>query len=143
MQRSTWCGPIELFGVLLRAVYEEVAMRLTALVLAAGLLWPIPVLSETTTHDTVALVLGKDLFGFCSDRSANSQSFCNGYLAGVADALSVVNTLGVKTACLQLNIANEKVKDIVVQYLTAHPEKRDLAAAGQGLMALQAAFPCH
>ena len=118
-------------------------MRLTALVLAAGLLWPIPVLSETSTHDTVALVLGNDLFGFCSDSSANAQSFCNGYLAGVADALSVVDTMGVKTACLQLNIANEQVKNIVMQYLTAHPEKRDLAAAGQDLMALQAAFPCH
>jgi hypothetical protein len=118
-------------------------MRLTALVVAAGLLWPIPVFSETTTHDTVSFVVGRDLFGFCSNRSANSQSFCNGYLAGVADALSVVNTMGVKTACLQLNIANEQVKDIVMQYLTAHPEKRDLAAAGQGLMALQAAFPCH
>jgi hypothetical protein len=118
-------------------------MRLTALVVAAGLLWPFPVLSETAIHDTVALVLGKDLFGFCSDRSANSQSFCNGYLAGVADALSVVNTMGVKTACLQLNIPNEQVKDVVMQYITAHPEKRDLAAAGQGLMALQAAFPCH
>jgi Ssp1 endopeptidase immunity protein Rap1a len=119
-------------------------MRLRALLVAAGLLWPIPVFSETPTHDTVSFVLGKDLFGFCSDRSANSQSFCNGYLAGVADALSVFNTMGVgKVACLQPNTANEQVKDIVIQYLTAHPEKQDLAAAGEGLMALQAAFPCH
>jgi hypothetical protein len=49
-------------------------MRLTALVVAAGLLWPISVLSETTTHDTIIFVLGKDLFGFCSDRSANSPN---------------------------------------------------------------------
>ena len=119
-------------------------MRLTALVVAAGLLWPIPVLSETTTHDTVAFVLGKDLFGFCSDRSANSQSFCNGYLAGVADALSVVNTMGAaNVGCMQQNTTNDRVKETVMQYLTAHPEKRDLAAAGEGLMALQATFPCH
>jgi hypothetical protein len=88
--------------------------------------------------------LGKDLFGFCSDRSANSQSFCNGYLAGVADALSVVNTMGVANVeCMQQNTTNDRVKETVMQYLTAHPEKRDLAAAGEGLMALQATFPCH
>jgi hypothetical protein len=44
---------------------------------------------------------------------------------------------------MQLNITNEQVKGIVMQYLTAHPEKRDLAAAGEGLIALQAAFPCR
>jgi hypothetical protein len=119
-------------------------MRLTALVVAAGLLWPISVFSETTTHDTVVFVLGKDLFGFCSDRSANSQSFCNGYLAGMVDALGVFNAMGAaKIACVQQNTTNDRVKDTVMQYLTAHPEKRDLAAAGEGLIALQAAFPCH
>ena len=119
-------------------------MRLTALVVAAGLLWPIPVFSETTTYDTVVFVLGKDLSGFCSDRSANSQSFCNGYLAGVADAVGVFNAMGVgKIACLQQNTTNDRVKDTVMQYLAAHPEKRDLAAAGEGLIALQAAFPCQ
>jgi hypothetical protein len=119
-------------------------MRLTVLLVAAGLLWPIPVFSETTTDDAVSFVLGKDLFGFCSDRSANSQSFCNGYLAGVADALGVFNAMGVgKIACLQPNTPNDQVKDIVVQYLTAHPEKRDLDAAGEALIALQAAYPCH
>jgi hypothetical protein len=38
---------------------------------------------------------------------------------------------------------NDRVKDTVMQYLAAHPETRDFAAAGEGLMALQTAFPCH
>jgi hypothetical protein len=119
-------------------------MRLTALVVAAGLLWPISAFSETTTYDAVVFVLDKDLFAFCSDRSPNSQSFCNGYLAGVADALGVFNAMRADNiACLQTNITNGQVKDIVMQYLTAHPEKRDLDAAGEALIALQAAFPCH
>jgi hypothetical protein len=85
-------------------------MRLTALVVAAGLLSPISVFSEASTHETVVFVLGKDLFGFCSDRSAN---FCSGYLAGVADAVGVFNTMGVgKTACLQLNITMSKLKTL-------------------------------
>jgi hypothetical protein len=48
-----------------------------------------------------------------------------------------------KIACVQPNTTNDRIKDTVMQYLTAHPEKRDLAAAGEGLVALQAAFPCH
>jgi hypothetical protein len=39
-------------------------MRLTALVVAAGLLWPISVLSETTTHDTIIFVLGRTFLAF-------------------------------------------------------------------------------
>jgi hypothetical protein len=77
-------------------------MRLTARVVAAGLLWPISAFSETAIRDTVSFVLAKDLFGFCSDRSANSESFCNGYLAGVLDTLGVFNAMGAtKIACVQ------------------------------------------
>jgi Rap1a immunity proteins len=118
-------------------------MRLRALVLAAGLVWPVSAFSETATRDAVSFVLAKDLFGFCSDRSANSQSFCSGYLAGVVDTLGVFNAMGAtKIACVQQSTTNDRVKDTVMQYLAAHPETRDFAAAGEGLMALQAAFPC-
>jgi hypothetical protein len=35
------------------------------------------------------------------------------------------------------------LRTFLVFALAAHPETRDFAAAGEGLMALQAAFPCH
>jgi hypothetical protein len=39
-------------------------------------------------------------------------------------------------------IAADQVRDVVMQYFTAHPDIRNLAAAGEAVWALQAAFPC-
>jgi hypothetical protein len=39
-------------------------------------------------------------------------------------------------------VKTEQVRDVVVQYLNAHPEKRHEPAAARTLIALQAAFPC-
>jgi hypothetical protein len=62
----------------------------------------------------------------------------------VVDTLGVFNVMGAtKIACVQQSTTNDRVKDTVMQYLAAHPGTRDFAAAGEGLMALQAAFPCH
>jgi len=86
-------------------------MRLRALVLAAGLVWPVSAFSETATRDAVSFVLAKDLFGFCSNRSANSQSFCCGYLAGAVDTLGVFNAMGAtKIACVQQSTTNDVLK---------------------------------
>jgi hypothetical protein len=52
------------------------------------------------------------------------------------------NGLAIPSVCLPKDIAPEQVRDVVVQYLTAHPETRHVAAASQALLALEAAFPC-
>jgi hypothetical protein len=63
------------------------------------------------------------------------------------DALMVVNAmqangLAIASACLQEHVGSDQVRDVVVQYLTAHPETRHQAAAAEALKALLAAFPC-
>jgi Rap1a immunity proteins len=114
-------------------------MRLRAIVIAAGLLWPVSVSSQQTRF----FATGNDLFRFCSDGAATSQSLCNGYVAGVVDAVGVFEAIGVtKITCVVSNASNEQVEQIVVQYLTAHPEIRHLGAAGVVVQALQKAFPC-
>ena len=86
-------------------------MRLRALVLAAGLVWPVSAFSEIATRDAVSFVLAKDLFGFCSNLSANSQSFCSGYLAGAVDTRGVFNAMGAtKIACVQQSTTNDVLK---------------------------------
>ena len=117
-------------------------MRLRALVLAVGLLLPVSVFSQTVQQGLV-LVTGNELFRYCSDRSGASQNVCGAYVAGVEDAVEVFNGIGAgKIACLQLHVTNDQLKDIVMQYLTAHPEARHLSAAGEVMLALQGAFPC-
>jgi Rap1a immunity proteins len=114
-------------------------MRLRMLVLAAGLLWP----ASGSSQQGRFFATGNDLFRFCSAGVATSQSICNGYVAGVVDTLGVFDAIGVtKITCVEPNVSNEQVKQVVVQYLTAHPETRHLGAAGEVVQALQKAFPC-
>jgi len=90
---------------------------------------------------------GNDVFGVCSDRREFLQGYCEGYVMGVADALMAVKAMkengwAIPSACIPQHVKTEQVRDVVAQYLTAHPEKRHEAAAGHALVALQAAFPC-
>lgn len=41
-----------------------------------------------------------------------------------------------------VHVKSEQVRDVVVQFLNARPEKRHEPAAGHAFLALQAAFPC-
>jgi hypothetical protein len=67
---------------------------------------------------------------------------------GVTDAISAVDAQMksngfVPSMCPpREHLAPDQVKDIVVQYLTAHPETRHQAAAAEAWQALLAAFPC-
>jgi len=53
---------------------------------------------------------------------------------GVADALMAVKAMkengwAIPSACIPQHVKTEQVRDVVAQYLTAHPEKRHEAAA--------------
>jgi hypothetical protein len=117
------------------------------LVMAVALLWSASVFSEGIPMGSFES--GNNLFGVCSDDHHFNQAYCKGYMVGVADALMAANAmkengLAIPSACIPSgeHIKSEQVRDVVVQYLAAHPEIRHQAAAGQALMALQAAFPC-
>jgi hypothetical protein len=121
-------------------------MRLRVLVLAVGLLWPVSVFSETLP--VTSFLSGNDLFHVCSDGRDMVRQICEAYVEGVVDALSVANSQianigSMPSTCLpKEHLAPDQVKDVVVQYLTAHPETRHQAAAGEAWHALLAAFPC-
>ena len=117
------------------------------LVMAVALLWSASVFSEGIPMGSFES--GNNLFGVCSDGRDVFQSYCKGYAVGVADAVMAVNAMKangypIPSACISADehIKSEQVRDVVVQYLTAHPEIRHQAAAGHALVALQAAFPC-
>jgi hypothetical protein len=121
-------------------------MRLMALVLTAALLWPVTVFSETPELHPPAFLDGNDLFRICSDHG--DQGFCTGYVAGVTDAFLAVNALkavglALPSTCPPIeHQPPDQVRDVVVQYLTAHPATRHNAATHEALAALLAAFPC-
>jgi hypothetical protein len=127
-------------------------MRLRAFVTAVALLWPVSVFSEDIPVGS--FVGGNELSQVCSDGVHDgARGYCTGYVAGVADALMAVtalkaNGLAIPSVCLPMKgqvehgVAPDQVRDVVVQYLTAHPETRHQTAGGLALLALQAAFPC-
>ena len=120
-------------------------------VMTVALFWSAPVFSENFSMGS--FVSGNDLFGVCSDDHHFNEAYCKGYVVGVADALMALNAMKangyeLSSTCLPFkglpgtNVKPEQIRDVVVQYLTAHPERRHEAAAGHALLALQAAFPC-
>jgi hypothetical protein len=108
----------------------HIAMRLRVLVVAAGLLWPVSVLSQ----ESRGFFTGNDLYDKCTAESV----VCAAYVAGMADALSHDGTV-----CLpQNNVTTRQLVDVVVAYLRAHPEMRNYSAASIGDVAFTQAFPC-
>ena len=116
-------------------------------VMAVALFWSVSVFSQSFPMGRFES--GNDLIQVCSDDHHFNQAYCKGYAVGVADALMAVNAMkangyAIPTACIPSgeHVKSEQVRDVVLQYLNAHPEKRHEPAAGHALMALQAAFPC-
>jgi Rap1a immunity proteins len=112
-------------------------MRLRMLILAAGLLWPVSSFSQGSGEEYF-FKTGNVLLENCSG-PPNSTSYvaCFSYIAGVADALSMV-----KFACTPLKTNEGQTIDVVLESLRAHPEARQDVAAGEVALALRKAFPC-
>jgi hypothetical protein len=62
---------------------------------------------------------------------------CLGYVAGVSDALEEVNQI-----CPPKGVNVRQIIDLIVKYLSDHPEKRHYDAASEAGLALMDAFPC-
>jgi hypothetical protein len=129
---------------------ESFTLRLRMLVLTAALLWPVSVFSETSGLGVDSFVNGNKLFRLCSAHDhGEAQGYCLGYVVGVADAFTAVDALkapglanAIRSTCPPEHVDADQVRDVVVQYLTAHPATRHNAATHEVLAALLAAFPC-
>jgi hypothetical protein len=82
------------------------------------------------------------LLEWCHQRS----DACLGYIAGVSDTIDAVQSQGETVvgwrSCSPKQVTGIQVKDVVVRFLTGHPEVRHLTAASLTARALAEAFPC-
>jgi hypothetical protein len=97
----------------------------------------------TKTYDN-----GNELFANCSAKGDNLVSafktgLCDGYVIGVADALADGANINGFTACPTGSVAKKQMYDIVLRYLTQHPEMRHYGAVGLVAAAISDAFPCR
>jgi len=113
-------------------------MRLTVLVLATGLLWPVSALSQQSEPKTSAAFLrGNQLYDRCTSQEIVKRLQCREYIAGMADAFNWD-----KFVCGPDQASENQVRDVVVNYLRDHPEVRHYSAASIAREALGEAFPC-
>jgi len=105
-------------------------MLLKVLVVIAGLLSPVHVLSQQSS----GLLSGNDLYNMCDAQSVA----CAGYVARMVDAFVRDGTL-----CLsQSNVTTKQLADVLMAYLRAHPEARGYSAASVGHVVFTQTFPC-
>jgi hypothetical protein len=108
-------------------------MKLRALVLAAGLLWPVSAFSGGGFKSA------NDLYTNCLASEASAEyTFCLGYVIGMTDMLAGPPDI----VCLTNQVTVRQALDVVMRYLRDHPEDRHYPAASQGFLALKQAFPC-
>jgi Ssp1 endopeptidase immunity protein Rap1a len=72
--------------------------------------------------------------------------FCNGYVAGIADAVEFsLFSLGKNNRwfCLPEKVATQQNTEVVINYLSRYPEARHYAAPDLVTRALGKAFPCN
>lgn len=93
---------------------------------------------------------GNDLQGYCTDARPGADGFCFGYIIGAIDGLisgvrhtgtgaTPADVLGI---CIPNGVTKGQIRDVVLAFLTDHPEKRHEVAPVLVRGALAAAFPC-
>lgn len=84
---------------------------------------------------------GNQLFGWCSEKNIYLEGLCTGYIRGVVD---VELAIELKAFCFPAHrITIKQTTDLVVQYLNANPEGRQLPAPEIIAAAIAQSFPCH
>jgi hypothetical protein len=110
-------------------------MRLSTLVLAAGLFWPAPAFSQALPGYFMS---GNELYTDCTaSLDTMERHFCLGYVVGITDGSNFHGAM-----CVPSGVTRDQITDVVTNYLRAHPEGRDHSAAEQVLIALGQVFPC-
>jgi hypothetical protein len=112
-------------------------MRLTALVLAAGLSWPTCSFSQDLPG---AFYTGNEIYERCGAPPDTPQmALCSGYVAGVADAMNSAHMVCIPP---NANMSVGQVTDLVAKYLRENPMLRVLPGLFPVAVALGTAFPC-
>lgn len=84
---------------------------------------------------------GNDLYEKCNGGNIE-QMVCMGYIEGVSDSLDLARANNSRQQCVAVGVTAGQIKDVVVQYLAIHPEKRDWDAGILVISALGNAWGC-
>jgi hypothetical protein len=80
---------------------------------------------------------GDDLLNLCTDKFPGHNFLCIGMPAAYFDMM-----LATGYRCASPGIDRERVRDVVLKYITDNPDKRNLPASELALTSLKTAFQC-
>ncbi|HEY5129393.1 MAG TPA: Rap1a/Tai family immunity protein [Bradyrhizobium sp.] len=110
--------------------------KLLIAALATSLLAAVPAHAQTPPPPPT----GNVLYEWCTKQGAVYRSGCDGYLSGYFDALVSVGSPGF--ICTPNGTIIAQAKDVLVRWLSSHPEKRHFAAGVIATGAFMEAWPC-
>ena len=99
------------------------------------------VLLSCTTARAASFLTGNELYRLC--QSAERDGLCTGYIMGVVDYLNADRESLKKVGCVRAGVASDRVRDVVVKYLSDNPQARDLPAWGAVVHAVTQAWSCE
>ncbi len=82
--------------------------------------------------------IGNVLYDHCEKLS----QYCVGYVLGIADAMKNHNTVDGYASCIPDQSTGTQLIDVVIKYMSNHPERRHEAAVSLVSKAFEEAFPC-
>ncbi|MDJ0942285.1 MAG: Rap1a/Tai family immunity protein [Kiloniellales bacterium] len=92
---------------------------------------------------------GRDFLELCSGPESWTEGYCTGYVTGAGELIDgllleedLKSALASRAFCLPNGLRKGQVRDLVLDYLRAHPEVRDKQMTSITWAALIEAFPC-
>ncbi len=85
-----------------------------------------------------------ELVDLCANNTAREVT-CSGYIAGIIDYHHLMRTMGQKppvSFCIPKNIKMDRITNVVLNYMTAHPANDAFVASPAVSVALSKEFPC-
>ncbi|MGB6682277.1 MAG: Rap1a/Tai family immunity protein, partial [Candidatus Acidiferrum sp.] len=83
------------------------------------------------------LQTGNDLLHVCQSDNIFDRGVCGGFITAASQVVQMAGK-----ACFAEGMTLEQGRDVVVKYLSGHPETRHEAAVTLASRALMRAFPC-
>jgi Rap1a immunity proteins len=87
---------------------------------------------------------GNDLYEYCTKHTRTYQGFCMGYTTGAGGMYDIPAALQPPPGpiCMPAETNGQQVRDVIVNYLKAHPETRHQDARLLVAKAMHEAFAC-
>src|SRR5271155_4736076 len=132
---------------MMRTVLALTLMLMTGLTAVAQLAHAVP----PGTNDAIQFTSGNQLLAYCQSDKIADKNYCLAYVISVVDMIGALQAARGRDGksfwkaspiCFPNNMDARQVTDIVVKYLTDHPETRNGPAANLAIKALAAVWGC-